>query len=385
MDLRLTEEQNILRDMVRSLCEDYCDTKVVRAMERDPKGIDENLWQQLSETGILGALIPEDLGGLGLNLVDGAVIYKELGRAIAPGPYFVSTVMSAGAIAKAGSAEQQSALLPDIGSGSLIVTPAWLEPDNSFGPKGVQMRAEARGEGFVLNGVKRHVQYALDSTLLVLARTGDADEAVDLFLVDSTAEGVELEQQQSMAYDTQYKITFSNLELTAEDRVGAAGSGWSTWQQCMIEGIILLGAWAVGGAKKALDMTVQYSKEREQFDKPLAAFQALAHYMADCAKEVAGSDIMVLEAAWAHSEGRPVERLAAMAKLDACNSFRDTTAKCVQIYGGYGFTMEYDIQLFFRRAKQLQINWWDSRYLEELIAVDVLDREGETVADVFVV
>ena len=153
----------------------------------------------------------------------------------------------------------------------------------------------------------------------------------------------------------------------------------------MLEGIILLGAWAVGGAEKALDMTVQYSKEREQFDKPLAAFQALAHYMADCAKEVAGADIMVIEAAWNHAQGRSIDRLAPLAKLDACSTFRDTTAKCIQIYGGYGFTMEYDMQLFFRRAKQLQINWWDTRYLEELVAADVLDTEGETVADAFVV
>jgi alkylation response protein AidB-like acyl-CoA dehydrogenase len=384
MDLRLTEEQNILGDMVRNLCTDFCDTKVVRAAERDPKGIDERLWQQLSDTGILGALIPENLGGLGLSMIEGAIIYKELGRVLAPGPYFVSSIMGANAIAKAGS-QQQQALLPEIGSGSLIVTPAWLEPDNSFEAKGVQMRAEARGDAFVLNGIKRHVQYALDSKLLVLARTGDVDEAVDLFLVDSNAPGVVLEQQQSMAYDTQYKVTFNNVELTAVDRVGEAGSGWSTWHQCMLEGIILLGAWAVGGAEKALDMTVQYSKEREQFDKPLAAFQALAHYMADCAKEVAGADIMVIEAAWNHAQGRSIDRLAPLAKLDACSTFRDTTAKCIQIYGGYGFTMEYDMQLFFRRAKQLQINWWDTRYLEELVAADVLDTEGETVADAFVV
>tara|TARA_B110000444_G_C18795937_1_gene574850 strand:- start:12 stop:1166 length:1155 start_codon:yes stop_codon:yes gene_type:complete len=383
MDLRLTEEQIILRDMVQSLCTDFCDSKVVRDAERDPMGIDENLWRQFSETGILSALIPENLGGLGLTMVDGVIIYKELGRVLAPGPYFVSSFMGANAIAKAGN-EQQQALLPEIGTGNLIVTPAWLEPDNSFEAKGVQILAEAKGEGFVLNGIKRHVQYALGSKLLVLARSGDLEEAIDLFLIDSNAPGVELVQQQSMAYDTQYKVTFNNVKLSIADRVGEAGSGWSTWQKCMLEGIILLAAWAVGGAEKALDMTVQYSKEREQFEKPLAAFQALAHYMADCAKEVAGSDIMVIEAAWNHAEGRSINRLAPLAKLDACNTFRDVTAKCIQIYGGYGFTMEYDMQLFFRRAKQLQINWWDTRYLEELIAVDVLDREGKTVEDVFV-
>jgi alkylation response protein AidB-like acyl-CoA dehydrogenase len=383
MELGFTEEQNILRTMVKSLCTDHCDSSVVRGMEHDPKGIDANLWEQMSETGILSAMIPENLGGLGLSMLDGVAIYKELGRAIAPGPYFVSAIMGANAIAKGGSEKHKTELLPEIASGSLIVTPAWLEPDNSFEAKGVQIRAEVSDDGFVLNGVKRHVQYALDSTLLVLARTGDDDEAVDLFFVDSNAPGVVLEQQNSMAYDTQYKVTFINVELTAADRLGESGSGWETWQSCMLEGIILLSAWAVGGAEKALEMTVQYSKEREQFDKPIGSFQSLSHYMSDAATLAAGADMIVLEAAWALDEGKSIARLAPMASLFSGKAFRDITATCQQIYGGYGFTMEYDIQLYFRRAKQLQINWWDSRHLEELIATDVLDGVGETIGDVF--
>ena len=98
------------------------------------------------------------------------------------------------------------------------------------------------------------------------------------------------------------------------------------------------------------------------------------------------SVVLVLEAAWNHSEGRSIRRLAPMAKLAACKAFRDTTAQCEQIHGGYGFTLEYDIQLYFRRAKQLQLNWWDDRYLEQLIAAQVLDQaEGRTIPDPFTV
>lgn len=386
MDLIFTEEQNILRDMMRNVCEKHGTLETVRALENDPMGVPGSLWNQLKETGVLGMLLPEEYGGMGFNMVDCAVIYEELGRALAPGPHFVSTVMVLSAIVKAGSEAQKGEWLPALGAGELIATPAWLEPDRGFGPEGVQLRAEAAGDGFRLNGVKRHVFYgkAADK-LLVLARTGDAAAAVDLFLIDRDAPGVALEQQLSMASDTQYQVTFTDVAATAGQRIGAAGSGWQTWQACMYEGAILQAAQAVGGAARALEITVKYSKERQQFDKPLAAFQALAHYMADCSTEIEGAKVLVLEAAWNHAQGRPIERLAPMAKLFACNTFRNTTAKCEQIHGGYGFTLEYDIQLFFRRAKQMQLNWWDTRYLEKLVAAEVLDREGKTIPDPFTV
>jgi alkylation response protein AidB-like acyl-CoA dehydrogenase len=141
----------------------------------------------------------------------------------------------------------------------------------------------------------------------------------------------------------------------------------------MHDGIVLLAAWAMGGAERALEITVQYAKDRKQFDKPLGAFQAISHYLADGATSVDGGKTLVYEAAWARATGRPIEKLAPMAKLFACQTYRDLTAMCQQVWGGVGFTLEYDIQLYFRRAKQLQITWWDTRYLEELVARAVLD------------
>ena len=381
MDLKFTEEQTLLRDMVRSMVEDHSTMAVVRAMEHDETGIPTALWQQMKETGLLAIMLPEEYGGMGLNLQDCAHIYEELGRGLTPGPHFVSSVVSVAAIIKGGSEAQKSELLPMIGSGDLIIIPAWLEPDNGFGPGGVQVRATANDDGFTLNGVKRHVFYASAAKkLLVLARTGDAADAIDLFLVDVDADGVSLEQQQSMAYDTQYKVTFADVVIPLANRLEG---GWMVWQQVLQEACILQAAFAVGAARKALEITVQYSKEREQFDKPIGAFQSLAHYMADARVEIDGAQVLVWEAAWAHTQGKPVERLAPMAKLFCCNVFRNATAKCIQIHGGYGFTMEYDIQLFFRRAKQQQMNWLDSRALEELIAADVLDNSEVTIADPF--
>jgi alkylation response protein AidB-like acyl-CoA dehydrogenase len=180
-------------------------------------------------------------------------------------------------------------------------------------------------------------------------------------------------QQMTVASDAQYRVDFDGVRVTEADRIGSAGTGWLTWNAVMHEAIILAGAQAVGGAQYALDITVQYSKDRHQFDKPLGAFQALAHNMADAATNIDGAEVLVHEAAWARSDGRPVGKLAPMAKLYACQTYRDVTATAQQIFGGIGFTVEFDIQLYFRRAKQLQMSWWDSRTLEELIAVQVLD------------
>ncbi|MBW1756412.1 MAG: acyl-CoA/acyl-ACP dehydrogenase [Deltaproteobacteria bacterium] len=384
MDLQFTEEQKTLRDMVKTLCTDASTTDDVRKLENDPLGLPGQFWEQMKETGLLAMRLPEEHGGMGLTLLDCVVIFEELGRGLASGPIFESSVMAVTAISNAGTDAQKS-LLESLGAGETIITPAWLEPDNGFGPQGVQMRAEVTSDGYRLNGIKRHVFYgqAADK-LLVLVRTGDDTEALDLLLVDRDTPGVELQQQESMASDTQYKVTFTDVVVPADNRVGAEHAGWKVWSETLLAGLPLLGAYAVGAAQQALDITVQYSKEREQFDKPIGAFQALAHYMSDAVAVLGGAKTLVLEAAWAFDQGNTNPRLPAMAKLFACNAFRDTTAMAEQVYGGYGFTLEYDIQLYFRRAKQLQINWWDSRYLEEMIAADVLDGDSDvTIPDPF--
>jgi alkylation response protein AidB-like acyl-CoA dehydrogenase len=163
------------------------------------------------------------------------------------------------------------------------------------------------------------------------------------------------------------------VRVEAYERIGAAGSGWATWHETLLDGIVMLAAQAAGGARYTLDITVQYAKDREQFDKPLGAFQAIAHYLADAATAVDGAETLVYEAAWARANGESIERLAPMAKLFACKTFRDVTAMAQQIFGGVGFTLEYDVQLYFRRAKQLQITWLADRELEELVAATVLD------------
>ena len=376
MDLDFTEEQELLRETVRRVCEEHAPIAVVRAMEDDATGFPAPLWKQFAEVGINGILIPEAFGGSDQSLLDAAIVYEELGRSLAPSPHFASAVVGARVLRAAGSDAQKKAWLPRIASGEAILAPAWLEPDGGFGPKGVQAVATPDGDGFSLTGVKRHVPFASAATrLVVLARTGADDRDVSLFLVDPQAKGVTLTQQRSLAADAQYKVELANVKVGAADRIGAVDSGWATWDAVLHDAIVLLAAYAMGGAERALEITVQYAKDRKQFDKPLGAFQAIAHYLADAATAIDGGRTLVYEAAWARANGKSTARLAPMAKLFACQTWRDTTAMCQQVWGGVGFTIEYDIQLYFRRAKQLHITWWDTPYLEELVAAQVLDTD----------
>jgi alkylation response protein AidB-like acyl-CoA dehydrogenase len=169
-------------------------------------------------------------------------------------------------------------------------------------------------------------------------------------------------------------VRFDGVRVAADARIGAAGTGWGLWERTLEDAIVLLAAQAMGGAKRALEITIEYAKERKQFGKPLAAFQSISHYLADATTHIDGGRTLVYKAASVRDAGRDAGRLAAMAKLFACQTFRDVTAMCQQVWGGVGFTIEYDIQLFFRRAKQLQITWWDSSFLEQRIAADVLHR-----------
>jgi alkylation response protein AidB-like acyl-CoA dehydrogenase len=377
MDLDFQEEQEMLREMVRGVCSEYAPIEIVRAMEDDPTGFPAEFWKQLGELGLLGLTLPEAYGGSAQSTLEGAIVYEEFGRSLAPSPHFASSVMSGAVLARAGSEDQKGAWLPRIVAGEAILTPAWLEPDRGYDANGVQLKATRQGDEYRLTGTKRHVHFASAAARWVVAvRTGARETDVDLLLVDPRSAGVELVQQHSLASDTQYRVVFNDVRVPVSERIGPPQSGWATWHEAMLDGVILLAAQAVGGAARALEMTVEYAKERHQFDKPLGAFQALAHYLADASTAVDGATTLAYEAAWARSKGRSVSRLAPMAKLFACQTFRDVTAKAEQIYGGYGFTVEYDIQLYFRRAKQLQLSWWDSRTLEELIAADVLDRES---------
>jgi alkylation response protein AidB-like acyl-CoA dehydrogenase len=362
-----TPEQELLRDSVRRTCQRHAGTDLVRKLENDPVGYPPALWTALGELGLLGLTIPEDRGGSGMTILDGVIVYEEFGRALTPSPHFVSCVLAAGLLQRAGTPAQQEHWLPRIASGDAVVSIGWLEPGGGFGPKGIASRLSAGASGTTVDGEKLHVPFARSAdALLVLTRTHDGIVAA---VVDPSATGVRLDQQLTVASDTQYAVTLAGA--AASDVIGG-DDAWPQWHATMLDGAILVAAQAVGGARAALDLTVDYAQKRQQFDRPLGAFQSIAHYLADATAAVDGAQTLVWQAAWARAEGRPVDKLAPMAKLYACRTFRDVTAMAQQVFGGNGFTVDFDVQLYFRRAKSLQLNWWDERHLEELVATELL-------------
>ena len=372
MDLDLNDEQQMLQGMVRDLCANLSSPEAVRKLEDDPVGYDEQFWRQLAELDLLGLLLPEAHGGSGMSLIEGVVVFTEIGRALAPSPLFVSSVLCGGVLAASDNADARDEWLPQIARGQAVFSAAWLEPENGFGPQGVQLRSAVGADGsFTITGQKRHVAFAaVVDRFLVPVRVGEGVTDVAILLVDARADGITLTQQTTVASDTQYRVDFDGVTVPASAQVG----DWATWATALRDAMVLAAAQAIGGAQASLELTVQYAKDRVQFDKPLGAFQSLAHYMADAKTCIDGGEVLVYEAAWAAAEGKPeAAKLAAMAKLFAGQTYRDTTAMSLQVHGGIGFTLECDAQLYFRRAKSLQLNWGDDRYCEDLIAAAVLD------------
>jgi alkylation response protein AidB-like acyl-CoA dehydrogenase len=373
VDLDFNEEQVMLRDTARGICEELSPSAVVRAMEQDVAGYSAPFWGQLSELGITSLGIPEAHGGMAWGALEMAIVYEEFGRSLAPSPHWASCVLSAKVLELAGTDAQQSVLLPGIASGETIVVPAWLEPKNGFGPEGVQMRAVKQGDGYVLNGTKLMVQFAGHANrLLVLARVGEGVADVIGLLVDPTATGVKLTRERNHADDALYQVDFSNVAVAAADVLGAKNF-WNAWDEAMTRSIVALAAQAIGAAEAIHAMATEYSKQRVQFGKPIGSFQAIAHYLADMIVKIEGAKVLVYQAAWAIDNNKPYAKLAAQAKLQACNVFREASAIGVQIHGGFGFTSEGDPQLYFRRAKHWQMTHWDSTYLEKRIAALILD------------
>ncbi len=375
MDLNFTPEQEMLRSTVRDFCKRRSPPAVVREMEGHEIGYSQALWQEMADLGLLGLALPESCGGLGQGPLELTVLYEELGRALCPSPHFTTAVLAAGVIQRAGSAAQRDAWLGRLAEGKAIIACAWLEPDRGCEAAGVQATAVRSGDTWTLAGTKLFVPFAhVADRLLVLARSA---EGVELFLVDPKAVGVRLSRLVTMAGDPQFEVALDGVSVPETERLGVPGQGWTTWEEVLQLGLVCLGAQAMGMAQMALEMATQYSKERVQFGRPIGSFQAIAHYLADVATEVEGGKTLVYQAAWTLAEGLPPGRLAAMAKLYTGESCRHATAVAQQVYGGMGFIKDVDIQLYFRRAKQLQLLWGDARFLEERIAASVLDPAGD--------
>jgi alkylation response protein AidB-like acyl-CoA dehydrogenase len=375
VDLDLTDTQLMLKSSLRDMLSDKSPPQVVRQMEGDPTGFPEELWTAMVDMGLPGLNIDPAFGGLGMGAIETTIVYEEFGRALAPSPHFSTSVLAGNMIASAGNEDQRRTWLQAIAEGREIQTIAWLEPGGSFSSTGVQLRGTRNGDDVVLNGKKYLVPFAKSAnTLLVLARSGDQNDAIDLIAVDAHTDGVSMVAQETMASDSHYVVTFKDVVVPISSLIGSPGTGWESWQKALSFGMIALASWAVGCADRANELAVEYSKERIQFDRPIGGFQAVAHPLTNAATMVTGSRLMAQEAAWSFDSGRPHERLAMMAFLHATETARQSTKSGHQTFGGIGFTVDIDMQLYYRRAKQCQLAWGDRFDLEEAIGSDVIGK-----------
>lgn len=373
MDLDFTEEQQMLRESLRSLCEAESDSRVVRRAEQEPAAAMRGIWHSLAGAGFLGLGIAERYGGSALGMIETAIAAEELGRALVPVPYFESAFFAARLIAEAGSEEQRRRWLPALADGTLVIVPAWYEAGSGDDIATIGLTPARGAGGVTLSGRKMFVAYAgVAQRLLVLLRHPERPDAHMLACVDAAAPGVAMTAQPNLAGAPLCAVDFADARVGREDLIGHESGVGPVWSRVFIEGLIPLAAQAAGGAGDVLDRSIAYAREREQFGRPIGAFQAIAHYLADAATEVEAARVLVWQAAWAHAEGEPWERLAITAKLFACRAFRRVSALAIQVHGGLGFTSEADPQLYFRRAKHQQLFYGESGWLEAQLARRVL-------------
>lgn len=360
----------MLRDALRSLCETHATTAVVRAAEQDPCSADA-LAAALTGMGLPGLRIPADRGGLGLGLTELVVAFSELGRALAPGPHFESGIVSAALLtALAPDHETAATLLSRIADGSSTIITAWQEGDGRITPETMETRLHRDGDICRITGTKLFVPYgAAADQWLVLARHPDHAEQAVLAIVSPQADGIEATPLANLADEPLAQLQFHHV--IADAVLGLDGGVDAAWSAMFDQALVGMAALAIGGAEKALEITVQYASEREQFGKPIGSFQAIAHYLADAAVQIAGARMLVYRAASAADEGTPFSHYAQMAKLKAGKVFRDVSATAIQVHGGLGFTTEADPQLYFRRAKHQQLMYGDPAFLERRIGNSV--------------
>lgn len=377
MDLEFTEEQDMLRAALRELLEQHSSPDDVRALEDTPHGYSEQLWRELAAMDLVGLTLPGQYGGSGMGALETVVLYEELGRALATTPHLTTAIVGAGLLLAGGTDAQKDQWLPAIARGQIILTLAQYEPQRSDGPAGIQVRAERDGDGYRLAGTKIRVPLANSAdAIAVVARTGGGPTDIDVFFVAPGMDGVSLEQTPVLGSDAEYEVSLDNVELSAAHMLGEReGTGSSALSAAMDDALIAVAAWAIGGAQRALEMTVDYANEREQFGKPIGSFQGLAHPVADMATELTGAQVLVHQAAWRRANGLNLGPLASMAKVYACDVFKRTTKVGQQVFGGVGFTRAIDIQLYFRRAKQLEITWGGPAVHDEVIAAAELDGD----------
>jgi alkylation response protein AidB-like acyl-CoA dehydrogenase len=362
VDFTFSPEQEAFRQAVRDTLARRAPISYVREMVEDERGFTDEVWDELRGLDWCGLLVPEAYGGLGLDLVDAVVIQEEMGRALFPGPYFSSAIVAVLAATRLGATE----LLPGLASGETRGTVALEEAGHGDPVARVRTRA-SRGDGsggWVLDGLKPVVPDGHTADwAIVVART---DEGLGSFLVDQPG------GERVPVWDETRKMARLDLVGRPATRIGPDGDHTELWRRVVDDVAVLVAADTVGSCERAFELAVEYSKQRVQFGRPIATFQAIKHKAADMLHQLELARVGTHYAAWASAVDDPErETAAAMCKGFVGEAAVFVTSEDIQIHGGVGFTWDVDCHLHYRRAKQndLLFGWqgWQRRRLADMV------------------
>ncbi len=335
MDFGLSDDQKLLQDTVRTFVAKECPIARVREVVDGDSGHAPEVWQGMAELGLAGLVVPERFGGAGLGVLDAALVGEVLGEAATPGP-FLGHTRAGVAIALGGDAAARERFLPGLASGERVGSVAFAEDAGVWGPDGwTAPVADGR-----ISGAKPYVPAGRLADVLVVGTAGGG-----LAVVESAAGGVTVEAQGGV--DPTRRL--DRVELAAAPCVPLASRDAAA--RTIAAGLALLGADAFGGASRLVELSADYARTRQQFDQPIAQFQAIKHQLANMTVEVESARGLFWYAAYAvDEEPGEYERAAALAKAHLTDRFMDVARNAVEVHGGIGFTWECDVQIWFKRA-----------------------------------
>jgi alkylation response protein AidB-like acyl-CoA dehydrogenase len=379
MDFGFDEQQSQLAASVRQLIESRYPIAYVRQMQDDPRCFSQAFWTDAARLGWLGLLVEERFGGAGLGPLDLVAVQQELGRGVIPGPYLSSAVLATAALQRLGSEPQKQSWLPRLVAGDVIATLAVPESRGGWDADAVALPA-VRGErdSFRLAGEKRFVPDAHVADLFIVAARSSASgsQGVTLFLVEPSMPGVSVRPMQTIdATRRLCELVLEDVEVGGDAILGEVELGGSPLEAILDLGRIALCAEMVGGAERAVEMSTDYARTREQFGRPIGSFQAIQHKCADMLVQLEGARAMTLAAAMSVAHGDPDGSSdASIAKAFCGQAYRAITTEGVQIHGGLGFTWELDMHLYYKRAKASETLLGDARFLRGRIAGRILEQ-----------
>jgi alkylation response protein AidB-like acyl-CoA dehydrogenase len=351
VNLTFTEEQEDLRASVRRLLADKAPSEAVRRSMESEAGYDLALWKQMAgQMGLAALAAPEEFGGAGCGPVELGIVLEELGRTLAPSPFFATVGLAGQALTASSDRDAQARWLPGIADGSLTATLALTEEQGGCDIASVTTRAVPEGKGWLLSGTKMFVvDGATASLILVAARDADG---VALFAV-AGSEGLVRTPLQTL--DPTRRLSRLDLDRAPATRIGPAGDA-EYLRHVLDLAVVALAHEQVGGASACLEAAVEYAKGRVQFNRPIGSFQAIKHKCADLLLEVEAARSAAQAAAGVAAEdpeGLPAA--AALAGSYCAEAYTHAAKENIQIHGGIGFTWEHDAHLYLKRAKTSEL------------------------------